>query len=310
MTGVRGRVLAPLAVASLLLGACSSGSSAPATGNPSFSTTVTAPAAQEPVRVVAVGDIACQPGEATTPDRCQQAATAALARSLHPEAVMALGDLQYEDGTLDAFRSSYDASWGALKAITRPIPGNHEYHTDKAAGYFGYWDDPPGWYAWDAGAWRIYMLDSTCGDTDCPAEQAWLAQDLQANPAKCTAIALHYPRFSSGSEHGSNPTMNRFWKIAYAHGVDLALSGHEHTYERFAAMDPEGNLDPARGIISFVSGTGGKSLYGLDPRVPGSQFAQDTSFGVLLLTLAPTSFRWRFVDVAGATLDRGSAQCH
>lgn len=304
------RVLAPLAVASLLLGACSSGSSDPAPGNPSFSATVRPPAAQEPVRVLAVGDIACEPGEATTPERCQQAATARLARSLRPEAVIALGDLQYEDGTLGAFRASYDASWGTLKAITRPIPGNHEYHTDKAAGYFAYWDDPPGWYAWDAGAWRIYMLDSTCAETDCRSEQAWLERDLQANPATCTAIALHYPRFSSGSEHGSNPTMNRFWKIAYAHGVDLALAGHEHTYERFAAMDPEGNLDPARGIISFVSGAGGKSLYGLDPRVPGSQFAQDTAFGVLLLTLAPTSFRWRFVDVAGATLDRGSAQCH
>ena len=214
------------------------------------------------------------------------------------------------DGTLAAFRSSYDPTWGTLKAITRPIPGNHEYHTDGAAGYVAYWDDPPGWYAWDAGAWRIYMLDSTCGETDCRSEQAWLERDLQDNPARCTAIAMHYPRFSSGAEHGSNPTMNRFWKIAYAEGVDLALAGHEHTYERFAAMDPDGRPDPARGIVSFVSGVGGKSLYGLDPRVPGSEFAQNSAFGVLLLTLMPRSFRWRFVDIDGATLDRGSARCH
>ncbi len=308
--GTAARGMALVAAVALALGACSAGSSDPAPGNPSYSTTVTPPVKQEPVRVVAAGDIACQPGEPTTPVRCQQAATADLARSLHPDAVIALGDLQYEDGTLDAFRGSYDPTWGALKAITRPIPGNHEYHTDGAAGYVAYWDDPPGWYAWDAGAWRIYMLDSTCAETDCRSEQAWLERDLQDYPARCTAIALHYPRFSSGAEHGSNPTMNRFWKIAYAQGVDLALAGHEHTYERFAAMDPDGNLDPARGIVSFVSGVGGKSLYGLDPRVPGSEFAQSSTFGVLLLTLMPRSFRWRFVDIDGATLDRGSARCH
>lgn len=41
----------------------------------------------------------------------------------------------------------------------------------------------------------------------------------------------------------------------------------------------------------------------------GSEFTQNTAFGVLDLTLTPTSFDWRFVDVEGNTLDVGTQDC-
>ena len=46
------------------------------------------------VNVVTVGDIVCESDMAVTDTECQQSATADLASSLEPDAVVALGDLQ------------------------------------------------------------------------------------------------------------------------------------------------------------------------------------------------------------------------
>ncbi len=302
MNRMLGLVLAALAM--LLIG-CTKTATAPhvPVGLPS-----TAADAAGNVSVVAAGDIACAPGEAVTSTTCQQAATAALAQSLHPDAVIALGDLQYESGSASDFTQSYDKTWGRLRQITRPLPGNHEYKTSGAAGYFASVDAKDPWYAWDAGTWRIYLLDSNCDDIDCGAEQDWLKADLAAHPRDCTAITMHAPRYSSGAHH-SQRDLAGFWQVAYAAHVDLALAGHDHDYERFAPMDAEANLRPGRGITSFVVGTGGKSLYDRHAEAPGSQYFESTSFGVLHLTLGPTAFRWQFVDLGHRVLDHGSTQC-
>src|SRR5262245_36892286 len=94
------------------------------------------------VTVVAVGDIACDPGDpsynggAGTATNCRMFATSDRALALSPAAVLLLGDNQYEDGTLAKYQASYAPTWGRLKAITHPIPGNHEYVTAGAAGYY------------------------------------------------------------------------------------------------------------------------------------------------------------------------------
>ena len=73
----------------------------------------------------------------------RQLATSDLLLSGGYDAVFVLGDVQYGDGALSKFRASYDPSWGRAKAITRPVPGNHEYETASAAGYFAYFGALP-----------------------------------------------------------------------------------------------------------------------------------------------------------------------
>jgi 3',5'-cyclic AMP phosphodiesterase CpdA len=260
-------------------------------------------------KVVVVGDIACVPGATTTTSRCRQRATARLAAKLKPKRVIAVGDLQYENGELAHFQSSYDESWGALKRITRPLPGNHEYNTAGATGFYDYFGlTAPGYRTITVGTWRIYLLNSQCSQIDCAAERDWLRADLDANPTTCSAIAMHYPRYSSG-EHGSNATVSGFWRIAYRHGVDLALAGHDHDYERFAAMNGSGKLRKD-GLRSFVVGTGGKSLYSKTSSAKGSRYFRADKFGVLLMTLGDGAYSWRFRALGGAVRDAGSARCH
>jgi hypothetical protein len=263
----------------------------------------------DPVTVVAVGDIACSPGDPVTTTSCRQRATARLAARNNPAYVLALGDNQYDSGRLAEFRGSYDNSWGALKGITRPLPGNHEYRTAGASGYYSYFNRrSPGYYAWNAGTWRIYNLNSNCTKIDCAAETRWLRRDLEAHPGVCSAIAMHHARYSSGSEHGSDPSVRRFWEAAQAHHVDVALAGHDHDYERFARLDGSGHRTPD-GLLSFVSGTGGKSLYPLASRLRASQYAQDTRFGVLVLSLGVGEFGWKYKTIDGVVRDSGSRSC-
>lgn len=263
-----------------------------------------------PVRVVAVGDIACAPGATRTATTCRQADTARLTRSLRPDHVLALGDLQYETGSFVAFTRAYDRSWGPLKPRTKPLPGNHEYRTPRAAGYYRYFERrAPGYHAWNAGGWRIYNLDTNCAEVDCTRERAWLERDLAEHPRRCSLIAMHHPRFSSGSEHGNNAFVRSFWDVAYRHHVDLALAGHDHDYERFVRLTPGGRRAPDRGIQSFVSGAGGKSLYRQGTRVPGSVVFDGRHFGVLVLDLGERGWSWRYTTVGGTVRDSGSRRC-
>ena len=261
-------------------------------------------------KVVAVGDIACPPGAPVTRRTCRQAATARAAAALQPERVLALGDLQYQTGRYRAFKRSYDKSWGNLRSITWPMPGNHEYETTGARGYYRYFaaEQPgaPGWYRRELNGWQLFFLNSNCTKVDCVAERAWLAQEMAAHPSACSLIAFHHPRFSSG-EHGSNRNMRHFWQIADAHGADLALSGHDHDYERFVPMDSTGAPDP-NGIQQFVSGGGGRSLYPRESFATGSQIYLKR-FGVLELDLGAGDYSWKFRTPRLRVRDSGSATC-
>jgi alkaline phosphatase len=263
------------------------------------------------VRVVAVGDIACPPGAKATATSCRQAATARLARRIGPAAVLALGDLQYQSGGLAGFEASYDASWGSLRSRTLPVPGNHEYETRGAAGYYTYFAQQqpgaPGWYVRGLGRWRAYLLNSNCGAVDCAAEARWLTRDLKAHPRRCSLIVTHHPRWSSG-EHGNNPAMGRFFRIAFDHHVELFLSGHDHDYERFRPKRPDGSRAP-RGVVQLVAGTGGRSFYPIHHRVAGSAYHATRRFGVLQLTLADGRYSWVWKGIGGARLDAGSRTC-
>ena len=97
------------------------------------------------IRVIgAAGDVACDPTSSSfnggngTSGSCRQKAVSDVMLNSNLTAVLVLGDVQYEDGTLTKYQQSYDPSWGRLKSITRPAVGNHEYLTAGASGYFSY----------------------------------------------------------------------------------------------------------------------------------------------------------------------------
>jgi len=289
--------------------------------------------ASDPV-VAAVGDIACDPssasfnGGAGTATACAQLATSNLAVGQSLAAVLALGDDQYGCGGYSAFLQSYDSSWGRVKSITHPVPGNHEYQSSggtdcdpggTARGYFSYFgaaagDPSRGYYSFQVGAWHLIALNSNCVNiggcgTGSP-EETWLRADLKAHGSLCTLAYWHHPRFTSGVV-GDDSDVSAFWQDLYKAGADVVLNGHAHGYERFAPQAPNQSPDAKRGIREFVVGTGGEDFHPFTTTKPLSQARQDAAFGVLLLTLHPGSYDWQFsATPAGSYSDSGTTSCH
>jgi hypothetical protein len=296
-------------------------------------TTASGSTSSAPV-IAAAGDIACDPassnfnGGAGSGSSCHQKAVSDLLVGTDLKAVLPLGDNQYYCGGLQAFQASYHPSWGRVKSITRPAVGNHEYLTSGgtgcsssnagARGYFSYFgaaagDPSKGYYSFDVGSWHLIALNSQCSQAGgCSASSPqgkWLAGDLAAHRNACTLAYWHIPLFSSGGRANSNT--RSFWDQLYAAGAEVVLSGHDHTYERFAPQTPSGSADPARGIRQWVVGTGGANHTHFATTFANSQVRNDTTFGVLRLTLRPDGYDWRFVpEKGGGFTDSGSGTCH
>ena len=309
----------------LAAGGCGGSSHATTASGGSGGTTATgaaSPAARPAPRVngpvlVAAGDVACPPGMARTRTQCNQADTAALVAHLRPDAVAALGDLQYETGSLAAFHASFDRTWGRFGARLHPAVGNHEYGTPGAAGYFATFGaragrPGEGWYSWNLGGWHLVALNANCEEVGCgpgSPQVRWLRADLARHPARCTLAYWHQPRFSSGL-HGNENDVAALWRTLQRAGADVVLNGHDHDYERFAAQTVDGRADPRHGIVEFVVGTGGKSLYPiLFPR--RNSRTRASTFGVLRLVLGRGAYAWRFVGESGERFrDTGVGRCH
>jgi hypothetical protein len=224
--------------------------------------------------------------------------------------VFTAGDNVYTDGTYTQFVNCYNPTWGRSKSRTDPSPGNHDYNTGGAAGYFQYFNNVPAYYAYNLGSWRIYSLNSEISVSATSPQVTWLKADLAANPKLCVMAYWHKPRFSSGSTHGSNSSMQTLWSVLDAAGADLVINGHEHNYERFAEMNASGAA-VSPGLREIVVGTGGESHYAFGSALAASQVRNGTTYGVIKLTLSSTGYTWQFVPVAGSTFtDSGSSNCH
>ncbi len=239
-----------------------------------------------------------------------------LAQTPHA-AVLLLGDIVYQRATMAEFRHCYDPTWGRLKARTLPAPGNHEYYTPGAAGYFAYFGKlaGPGYYRVQLGAWQVYSLDSNLAGAAQDAQLAWLARELATHPSACTLAYWHHPLYSSGW-HGSYTNMRAAWQLLQDAGAEVVLAGHDHVYERFAPQDAQGRRDDARGMRQFVVGTGGSYHTPFRWPLAHSEMRDNSRFGVLRLKLHATGYDWQFLEARydglpnGQEPDRGSAVCH
>jgi acid phosphatase type 7 len=290
-------------------------------------------AASDPV-IAAAGDIACDPASSNfksgsgSTNACRQKYTSNLLVNAGLSGVLALGDNQYYCGGLQAFQQSYDLSWGRVKSITHPSVGNHEYLTSggtgcdatntNAAGYFQYFGaaagtQGQGYYSFDIGTWHIIALNSNCssagGCGSTSPQGKWLIADLQAHSNACVAAFWHIPLYSSGGRAAANS--QSFWNTLYNFNADLILAGHDHIYERFAPQNPSAQVDTSRGIREFIVGTGGSDHTSIAAVAANSEVRDTSTFGVLKLTLHPTSYDWQFVPESGKTFtDSGTQLCH
>jgi hypothetical protein len=272
--------------------------------------------------IVFAGDVACHSAPKTTGTSCRYGSgttgTAGLVTWLNPDHIGAMGDLQYEDGALADYNAYYQPTWGAFRAKTFPVPGNHEYHLTDAAGYFDYWGAragtrAKGWYAKNLGRWLIIALNSEQAVNTSSEQYNWLKSLLDLNkgsssPQNCVLAFWHKPRWSSDTQHGSNSSFGPLWSLLRAHHADVVVNGHAHVYERFRKQNAAGVADSG-GIRQFTAGTGGKSEYGFGTPLANSQ-VRIVGSGVLRLQLQADGYAWGFYDVARSVRDSGTTACN
>jgi hypothetical protein len=275
--------------------------------------------------IAAAGDIACGASDPNyngglgTATACRMLYTSNLLTAGGYSAVLTLGDNMQSDPSPTGFSTVFNSTWGRVKSIIHPQPGNHDYGYSAAQGYFGYFgaaagNPSQGYYSFDLGNWHVVGLNSNCTKIagGCAAgggQETWLRADLAAHAGQCILAFDHHARYSSGHD-GDNISMSALYADLYAVGADILISGHSHDYERFAPQDNAAHAD-TRGITQFVVGTGGAFFTGFGSTHPNSVVRQNSTFGVLSLVLHPTSYDWRFVPEAGKTwTDSGSRACH
>jgi hypothetical protein len=283
------------------------------------------------------GDVACSTTEANyngglgTATACHMKQTSDLVLAMAPTRVWATGDLQYNSGSLADFNVSYENSWGRFRNITDPVVGNHEYGTTGAGGYYAYFGNAAspqepgctksclGYYSFDvpvgSSKWHVAVINSECtrigGGVGCAVDSPqynWLQADLRANAGTtCTAVLTHRPRWASNSF--ASPDIQPLVDVMDTNHVDLLLTGHAHSYERFGPQTAAAQADP-NGIREIVVGTGGRDSQGFGTVSPNSLVRKNQTFGVMKLVLKPTSYDWSFVpDPSTPFADSGSGSC-
>jgi len=257
-------------------------------------------AGEEPVVVAAVGD-----GAGGLPGATD---VAALIEGWDPGMLLYLGDV-YNAGSYTEFLNHYDPTFGRMKEITNPVPGDHE-GGKQFQGYFDYWNSSQRYYTAMAGSWRVIALDSTerfKQTAPGTGQFEWLRAQLAADDnASCTLVSFHQPRWAISSPE-DYAYLDDLWALLVEEEVDLVLNGHEHRYERWTPLDASGMPDPA-GPVEFVVGTGGhepSKSRRTDPRVE----ADYTGDGALRLELSEGRADYAFIDTAGETRDEGTIGC-
>ena len=227
--------------------------------------------------------------------------------------ILFAGDLAYDSGTMDEFRRCFDPAYGRFRSRFWAAPGNHDYMTPNASGYFAYFGDRAGptrsgHYSLRMGAWQVLMLNSNVPMARSSPQYAWVQNELTGSSARCTLAVMHHPYDSSGP-NGPHPNQRDLWELMYQRNVDVVVSAHDHLYERFAPMDSSLRSDPARGIRLFISGGGGAPPYQRARQALRSEMMVTTN-GLLRLKLDTALYEWEYVGANGNVIDRGLNICH
>ena len=143
---------------------------------------------------------------------------------------------------------------------------------------------------------RFFMLDSTY---PVPEQIEWLEKELKGSNEKWKIAVFHHPLYSSGGRHGSDLKLREILEPLFVeHNVSVALTGHDHFYER---------IKPQQGIAHFVVGSGGKLRPGdIDTRSGLTAKGFDTDLAFMVVEIKDDTMYFNAISRTGDVFDSGS----
>jgi predicted MPP superfamily phosphohydrolase len=142
---------------------------------------------------------------------------------------------------------------------------------------------------------EFFMIDSTAFDM---TQAGWLEGVLKESTAKWKIAVFHHPIYSSGEEHGSDVGLrSRIEPLLTRYGVNVVISGHDHTYER---------VKPQQGVQYFVTGAGGKVRPGdVNLGSPFRAMSYDRDNHYMQMVIEDQQINFQTIARSGAVIDRG-----
>lgn len=242
-------------------------------------------------RILAVGDF----GVGGERERATGAAMRRFEERYGARLLVTLGDNDYTRSP-EAFERNWSEAFGWVEGAGVGVAGtlgNHDYEVDRGAYELETLGMPARYYARRVGNVELFLLDSNAiGDR----QTAWLERRLEASTARWKIAAFHHPPYSCGYHAGNATVAERWVPLFERYGVDLVLSGHEHSYQRFVR----------RGIAYVVHGGGGAFPYPPGPcpeGYPKRLFAR-FGFGFLSILAGEERLRVTALDLAGRRVER------
>ncbi len=147
----------------------------------------------------------------------------------------------------------------------------------------GFADQRRTWYFVDHGPARFIVLDSF--GKDLRAQRAFLREAARSNPRAWTIVLLHSGPFASRGDRRNTAMRKAFLASFERYGVDLVLSGHDHSYAR-----------GAKAGVTYVTSVSGPKYYtssAKDWRAGGARRVRSAyrTSTYQALTISPTRLR-------------------
>jgi 3',5'-cyclic AMP phosphodiesterase CpdA len=210
--------------------------------------------------------------------------------------VLMLGDNLYGGQGPDDYMKKFERPYAPLLesgVVFQASLGNHDSPASRFYKPFNMGGER--YYTFARKNVRFFVLDTNFLDR---RQLEWIDRALGDSRDDWKICYFHHPLYSNAGRHGSAVDLRVLLEpILVRHGVDVVLSGHDHSYER---------LKPQKGIHYFVSGAGGKLRKGdISPtETTATFFDQDQSF--MLVEIAGTELFFQTISRTGRTVDSGA----
>src|SRR5437870_1872815 len=215
-----------------------------------------------------------------------------------PSLVLHTGDVVYNPGgtpgtTIDLYQRNYfNYYYQTMSSVPFfPSLGNHDYGP-SAAPYLAIhalptenvpFADRHKYYSYDWGNVHFISLDGhesleRAVNSGGPMLQ-WLENDLRSTRQFWRIVYFHYPPYAAGpnmNDPHSALVRQHIVPILEAYGVQVVLTGHEHSYQRSQPLRKSAFVTADVGTNYISSGGGGALLYPVYDNYPIAAFGKST----------------------------------
>lgn len=238
--------------------------------------------------------------------------------SERPHFLINLGDLTDAGQMAHRYEWTHEYFVGMTQLASRvpvfAVPGNGESDLHWYQRYHQY-PEPEGYYMFEYGDVAFFMLDSNRREEEFGPgglQYEWLDQQLAKSKARWKIVCHHHATYTGEEDdygnawkeqaHFGDPFVRKIVPLYEKHGVDLAMFGHLHLYERSHPIR-EGEVNMESGTVHLLAGGGGGDLEDFAPTPAFFSAKTYPGHHFVMIEIAGDKLQMRMQDLNGVIRD-------